>query len=73
MSSYCDACLFYACIVFRYLLVGKIVIMPNADYVVDLKPTLNKASYVLYHMRLLDIFCIFCNPVCVLGMFIHLE
>ena len=27
MSSYCDPCLFYACIVFRYLLVGKIAIM----------------------------------------------
>ena len=37
MSSYCDACLFYACIVFMYLLVGKIAIMANADYVVDLK------------------------------------
>ena len=37
MSSYCDACLFYACIVFRYLFVGKIAIMANADYVVDLK------------------------------------
>ena len=29
--------LLYACIVFRYLLVGKIAIMANADYVVDLK------------------------------------
>ena len=37
MSSYCDACLFYACIVFRYLFVGKIAIMAYADYVVDLK------------------------------------
>ena len=37
MSPYCDDCLFYACIVFRYLLVGKIAIMANADYVVDLK------------------------------------
>ena len=37
MSSYCDACLFYTCIVFRYLLVGKIAIMANVDYVVDLK------------------------------------
>ena len=37
MSSNCDACLFYECIVFRYLLVGKIAIMANADYVVDLK------------------------------------
>ena len=37
MSSYCDACLFYACIVFRYLFVGKIAITANADYVVDLK------------------------------------
>ena len=35
MSS--DACLFYACVVFRYLLDGKIAIMANADYVVDLK------------------------------------
>ena len=34
MSSCCDDCLFY---VFRYLLVGKIAIMANADYVVDLK------------------------------------
>ena len=40
MSSYCDACLFYACIVLRYLLVGKIAIMANADYVVDLKTDL---------------------------------
>ena len=32
MSSYCDACLFYTCIV----LVGKIAIMANVDYVVDL-------------------------------------
>ena len=37
MSSYCDACLFHACIVFRDLLVGKIPTMANADYVVDLK------------------------------------
>ena len=37
MSSYCDACLLYACISFRYLLVGKIAIMASADYVVDLK------------------------------------
>ena len=37
MSSCCDAYLFYAHIVFRYLLVGKIAIMANADYVVDLK------------------------------------
>ena len=37
MSSYCEACLIYACIVFRYLLVGKIPIMANADNVVDLK------------------------------------
>ena len=59
MSSYCDACLFYTCIVFMYLLVGKIAIMANVDYVVDLKPTLNKASYVLYHMTLLDIFLYF--------------
>ena len=35
--SYCDACLFYACIAFWYLLVGKIEIMANVDYVVDLK------------------------------------
>ena len=40
MSSYCDACLFYACIVFRYQLAGKIAIMANADYVVDLKTDL---------------------------------
>ena len=71
MSSYCDACLVYACIVFRYLLVDKIAIMANVDYVVDLKTALNKAFNVLYHMRLLNIFCIFCNPVCVLGMYIN--
>ena len=40
MSSYCEAFLFYACIVFRYLLVGNIAIMTNADYVVDLKTDL---------------------------------
>ena len=37
MSSYCDACLFHACIVFRYLLVGKIAIMANVGYVVAFK------------------------------------
>ena len=40
MSSYCDACLFNAYIAFRYLLVGKIAIMANIDYVVDLKTDL---------------------------------
>ena len=37
MSSYCDACLLFTCIVLRYLLVGKIAIKANVDYIVDLK------------------------------------
>ena len=64
MSSCCDACLFCACIVFRCLLVSKIAIVANVDYVVDLK-TLNIVSYVLNHMRLLDIFFVFSVIQCV--------
>ena len=29
------SCLFYTCEVFRYLLIGKIAIMANVDYVVE--------------------------------------
>ena len=36
MSSYCDAYLFYTSF-FKYLFVGKIAIMANVDYLVDLK------------------------------------
>ena len=47
MCCLCDICLLtvmlacfmhvYACIAVRYLLIGKIAIMANADYVADLK------------------------------------
>ena len=46
MCCLCDICLLTVmlacfvhafCIVFKYLLVGKIAIMANADYVVELK------------------------------------
>ena len=49
MSSYCDACLFYACIVFRYLLVGKIAIMAYAVYVVDLKTDFKSSLCFIPH------------------------
>ena len=53
----CDICLltvmlacFYICIDFRYLLVGKIAVMANVDYVCCISKTDFKGRFLLFQL-----------------------